>query len=174
MTEAEPTAGFEEFVLQTRDRFSLIARLEAGDPHYAEDAVQVAYMKMFRSWGTLSARQGSLEAYGRTAVRHAVTDQFRQNKRVVTVAPEEIPEKESVLGIPDAAYGMVGEGIDQLIGELPDRQREVIALCVLEGLSPEEVGRRLDLKEGSVKRYVHAAIKNLQKSINKLSEEVTV
>lgn len=174
MSEAEPRADFEAFVLQTRTRFSYIARLEAGDLHSAEDAVQVVYLRMFQSWEKLSARQGSLEAYGKTAVKNAVTDQFRQNKRLVTVPPEEFPDRESEIGIPDAAYKMVKEGIDELIDELSDRQREVITLCVLEELSPHDVGKRLNLNEATVKHYINAALKRLQKSVKKLSEEVTV
>ncbi|WP_240805703.1 sigma factor-like helix-turn-helix DNA-binding protein [Streptomyces sp. A1547] len=69
---------------------------------------------------------------------------------------------------------MVKEGIDELVARLPERQRQVITLCVLQDLSPEDAGKRLGLKEDSVKRYIHAAIKNLKKSVNEFGEEVTV
>ncbi|WP_240805704.1 sigma factor [Streptomyces sp. A1547] len=93
---------FEAFVLETSAVFSRVARAEAGDLHSAEDAVQVAYLRMFSSWEKLSARQGSLVAYGRTAVKNAVIDQFRRSQRLVPVPVQEIPEQESVTGIPDA------------------------------------------------------------------------
>ncbi|MFE1442923.1 RNA polymerase sigma factor [Streptomyces sp. NPDC058739] len=173
MNEGAPGADFESFVLETLEAFSRLARVEAGDLHSAEDAVQDVYLNMYRRWTTISAQQGSLTAYGRTAVKRAVIDQFRRNKRTVTVPVHEIPETESGIGIPEAAYEMIKEGIDELVARLPERQREVITLCVLQDLSPEVVAKRLQIKEESVKRYIKAAANNLKKTINESSEEVT-
>lgn len=174
MSEAAPGADFESFVLETIEAFSRQARAEAGDPHSAEDAVQDAYLKMFRRWDQIVAGQGSLTSYGRTAVKRAVIDQFRRNKRMVTVPVHGMPETESGIGIPDAAYEMIKEGIDELVAGLPERQREVITLCVLQDVSPAVVAQRLQIKEESVKRYIKAAVNNLKKSINEHSEEATV
>lgn len=174
MSEAAPGADFESFVLETIEAFSRLARAEAGDLHSAQDAVQVAYLNMYRRWEKISARQGSLTGYGRTAVKNAVKDQFRRNKRMVVVPVHELPEIESGIGVPGAAYEVVKEGIDALVAGLPERQREVITLCVLQDLSPAEVAQRLQIKEESVKRYITAATNNLKKSINEHGEEVTV
>ncbi|MDW4910696.1 RNA polymerase sigma factor [Streptomyces sp. ADMS] len=173
MSEAAPGADFESFVLETIEAFSRLARAQAGDLHSAQDAVQDVYLNMYRRWATISAQEGSLTAYGRTAVKRAVIDQFRRNKRTVTVQVHEMPERESGTGIPDAAYEMIKEGIDELVSSLPERQREVINLCVLQDLSPAVVAQRLQIKEESVKRYIKAAANNLKKSINEHGEEAT-
>ncbi|MFB6680186.1 RNA polymerase sigma factor [Streptomyces sp. NPDC056390] len=173
MSEAAPGADFESFVLETIEAFSRLARAQAGDLHSAEDAVQDVYLKMYQRWATISAHQGSLTAYGRTAVKRAVIDQFRRNKRTVMVPVHDIPESESGIGSPEAAYEMIKEGIDELVKRLPERQREVITLCVLQDLGTEEVAQRLQIKEESVKRYIKAAANNLKNSINESSEEVT-
>ncbi|MER6431920.1 sigma-70 family RNA polymerase sigma factor [Streptomyces sp900105245] len=174
MSEAAPGADFESFVLETIEAFSRLARAQAGDLHSAQDAVQDVYLNMYRRWDFLTAGQGSLTAYGRTAVKRAVIDQFRRNKRMVMVPVHELPEKESGIGVPEAAYEMIKEGIDELVESLPERQREVITLCILQDLSPAVVAQRLQIKEESVKRYIKAAANNLKKSINDHSEEVTV
>ncbi|MFF4355017.1 RNA polymerase sigma factor [Streptomyces sp. NPDC001530] len=173
MSEAAPGVDFESFVLETIEAFSRLAQAQAGDLHSAQDAVQDVYLKMYRRWEKLSDEQGSLTAYGRTAVKRAVIDQFRKNKRMVTVPVQELPEAESGIGIPDAAYEMIKEGIDELIAKLPERQREVITLCVLQDLSPAVVAQRLRIKEESVKRYIKVAVNNLKSSINESNEEVT-
>ncbi|MEU7162626.1 RNA polymerase sigma factor [Streptomyces chrestomyceticus] len=173
MSEADKGVDFEAFVLETSEAFIAAARALAGDLHNAEDAVQIVYMRMFQSWDKLSAKQGSLVAYGRTALKNAVTDQFRRNGRLVCVPLQELTGRESVTGIPDAAYAMVREGIDDLVARLPDAQRQVITLCVLQDMSPGEAGKRLGRKEETVKRYIRAAIKNLKKYTNELSEEGT-
>lgn len=175
MSEAAPGADFESFVLETIEAFSRLALFRAGDLHSAEDAVQDAYLGMYRRWEEISTGQGSLTAYGYQAVKWAVADQYRKNRRRPAVAtpPHEMPEPESRIGIPDAAYEMIKEGIDELVAELPDRQRDVITLCVLQGLDTEVVAQRLRIKEESVKRYIKVAVNNLKKSINESSEEVT-
>jgi RNA polymerase sigma factor (sigma-70 family) len=173
VSEAAPGADFEFFVLETIEAFSRLALVEAGDLHSAQDAVQDVYLNMYRRWEEISAQRGSLTAYGRTAVKRAVIDQFRRNKRMVTVPVHELPEMESRIGIPDAAYEMIKEGVDELVAGLPERQREVVTLCVLQDLAPAVVAERLQIKEESVKRYIKAAANNLKKSINEYSEEVT-
>lgn len=174
MTEPYRGMDFEAFVLETSAAFSRVARAEAGgDLHRAEDAVQVAYMRMFTSWEKILARPGNPVAYGRTAVRNAVIDEFRRNQRMTPAPVQELPEQESKSGIPDAAYEMIKEGIDELVAKLPDRQRQVIALCVLQDISPEDAGKHLRLKEESVKRIIRIAINNLKKFAHEIGEEGT-
>ncbi|MFD6381252.1 hypothetical protein ACFWFS_30435 [Streptomyces albidoflavus] len=70
MTEPDRGTDFEAFVLETSAAFSRVARAEAdGDLHSAEDAVQVAYMRMFTSWEKIVARPGNRAAYGRPQSR---------------------------------------------------------------------------------------------------------
>ncbi|MEU7154589.1 sigma-70 family RNA polymerase sigma factor [Streptomyces sp. NPDC039022] len=173
MSEAEKGTDFEAFVLETSAAFSRVAQAEAGDLHSAEDAVQIAYMRMFRSWEKIVTRPGNRAAYGRLAVKNAVIDQFRRNQRMIPAPLQELPEQESQIGIPDAAYEMIKEGIDELVAKLPDRQRQVITLCILQDMSSEEAGKRLRLKEESVKKYIRMAIMNLKKSVNETGEEAT-
>ncbi|AJE38697.1 RNA polymerase sigma factor [Streptomyces nodosus] len=174
MSEADQGTDFEAFVLETSEAFSRVARAEArGDLHSAEDAVQVVYMRMFSSWEKIVAGSGNRAAYGRTAVRNAVKDQFRRSQRTISFPLQELPDQESQTGIPGAAYEVIKEGIDDLVSKLPDRQRQVITLCVLQEMSPEEAGKRLRLKEESVKSYIRMAIKNLKKFVNETGEEAT-
>jgi len=174
VSEAEPDCvDFEAFVLETSEVFLRLAIAKAGNLHSAEDAVQTAYLRMFQHWEKLSGRQGSLTGYGRRAVENAVIDQFRKNGRLIVTPVHEIPDQPSGTGIPDAAYETVRESIDNLIAGLPERQREVLTLCVLQDISPAEVGKRLGLKEDSVKRYIKAAISKLKKAVFESSEEVT-
>ncbi|MFJ2102895.1 RNA polymerase sigma factor [Streptomyces anulatus] len=173
MSEADQGTDFEAFVLETSAVFSRVAQAEAGDLHSAEDAVQIAYMRMFTSWEKIVARPGNRVAYGRIAVKNAVKDQFRRNRRVSPAPLQELPEQESQIGIPDAAYEIIKEDIDALVAKLPDRQRQVVTLCVLQDMSPAEAGKRLRLKEESVTKYIRVAIKNLKKYVYETGEEET-
>lgn len=171
----EPFAGFEDFVRETGEAFLRYALYKGSDLHSAQDAVQDVYLKMLRKWESISSKSGSLSAYGRTAVAHAVTDQFRRkvSSRTVTVPDHEIPDRASIIGIPDAAYEMTREGIDELISGLPERQRQVIILCVIQDMSPAHAAAHLGLKEETVKHYILAAVMRLRKAVSEPSEEVT-
>ena len=171
----EPFTGFEDFVRETYEAFLRYAQYRGSDLHSAQDAVQVAYLNLFRKWETISSKSGSLSGYGRTAVRHALTDQFRRSKSGLTVfmPDHEMPERASSIGIPDAAYEIAREGLDELIAGLPPKMRNVVTLCLIQDLSPAEAGKRLRLKEETVKHYIRAAVKRLQKAVSEPSEEVT-
>ncbi|MGP4004621.1 RNA polymerase sigma factor [Streptomyces sp. 8N706] len=172
-------ADFEEFVRSTRARY-LVAAMMATDKnmHNAEDAVQSTYERLFKAWPRLAARQGSLVGYGRTTLDRAVIDQFRRTRRLEPYPPEELPEGTSNLGIPDASYVSVRDGIyewitDELLPALPERQRQVVTLCFVKDLTPAEAAQELGLKEDTVKRYLNAALNRLQKTVYESSEEVT-
>ncbi|MFC9015396.1 hypothetical protein ACFTZG_04515, partial [Streptomyces albidoflavus] len=69
MSEAAPGADFEAFVLETIEAFSRLARVEAGDLHSAEDAVQDANQKKYPRWATIAAQEGSRTPNRRTPVK---------------------------------------------------------------------------------------------------------
>ena len=63
--------------------------------------------------------------------------------------------------------GLVREALEAL----PDEQREVLELAVLEGLPYEEIGLRLGVPEGTVKTRVSRARARLRRGIERLGLE---
>ena len=60
--------------------------------------------------------------------------------------------------------------LGRLLGSLPDRQREVIVLRVLEGMSTRETAEVMRCREGTVKTHLHrgtAALRQRLKSDSK-------
>jgi len=169
----EDWPGFEEFFRDNCKALLQVARRNA-DPHTAEDAVQAALIQMLQRWEKLTSHDGSLAAYGRRAVKNATVDQYRKNKNTIPMPHTELPDRDSDIGIPEAAYESVRLEIYNLVAELPERQRQVVTLCVLQGQSHAEAAHRLGLKEASVKTYLKSARKNLKKkALLEPSEEVT-
>ena len=59
----------------------------------------------------------------------------------------------------DPEHGLTAaQQIAQVVNNLPKTQRTVLLLNKREGLSPQEIARRLDLKVSSVYRYLGAAL----------------
>ena len=52
--------------------------------------------------------------------------------------------------------------IRKLLGELPDMQRQVLELSVMEGLKYKEVAERLNIAEGTVHTHIKRAYKYIK------------
>lgn len=142
-------AGFAAFVADARPGLGRVAYLMCGDWHSAEDAVQVVLERMYGRWERVAA-QGDAYAYARRAVVHAVVDQRRRPWR----------RERSVAEPPDTGGGggpgwAGSEGRDgaalEALARIPARQRAVVVLRYLEGLSVAEVAAELGVSEGTVK-----------------------
>ncbi len=110
------------------------------DTAEAEDAVQELYLRLWKRRDVLDGIR-SPKAYGLTLLRNLCLDRLRQRRRLTACdAPPE-----------PAGPGLQDERIDArerlakvlaAIKSLPERQREVLTLRTLEGLSYEEIARR--------------------------------
>lgn len=142
--------GFAAFVADARPGLGRVAYLMCGNWHSAEDAVQAVLERMYGRWERVAA-QGDAYAYARRAVVNAVVDERRRPWR----------RERSVADPPDAAgvgcgpggpgpEGREGAALDAL-ARIPARQRAVVVLRYLEGLSVAEVAAELGVSEGTVK-----------------------
>jgi RNA polymerase sigma factor (sigma-70 family) len=114
----------------------------------AEDAFQATFLVLARKARSVSPREKVASwLYGvayQTAVRARATTMKRQlRERQVTDMPEP-PAAEPNL------WDNVRPVLDRELARLPDRYREVIILCDLEGRTRREVARRLTIPEGTV------------------------
>lgn len=109
----------------------------------AKDVVQDAFVKLWKDRGTLGD-VNSPKAYSIRLVKNLCIDRMRRQKLEF---PDELPETLSQEGQDD--------DIDQkerlnkvmkAIKSLPDRQREILWLRTVEGLSYEEISNRLGMK----------------------------
>ncbi|MCR5709289.1 MAG: RNA polymerase sigma factor [Bacteroidales bacterium] len=140
MTEAE----FHNTYLGLSSTLYRIAYYMLESQAEAEDAVQDLYVKLWESREKLDQVQ-SPKAYCIRMLKNLCLDRIR--KVHLLSFPETLPEKAFVYG-PD-------EGIDdktrlnkvlEAVKALPERQREVLVLRTVEGLSYEEISARTGIK----------------------------
>ncbi|GLW75443.1 RNA polymerase sigma24 factor [Kitasatospora phosalacinea] len=185
MTETEggthhldPVEDFEGFVASTAVGYQRAAYRETGNVHDAEDVVQNVLEKLFRTRESVAARGDALTAYGYKAIHWAAVDHHRRNggrqSKVVTALKLYSEDEATDGGIPDYRASALGERIVELIGGLPPQQRTAVTLRYLEEMEIEEVARSMELGEETVKRYLRAALKGLEKMIRNTGKEVTV
>ena len=161
VTEREGFDGAAEYVRAARggvgDAYRLAGYL-LGDATEAQDAVQDALVKAWRSWPTLRDPEAFGPWFDRIVV-NVCRDRLRRHRTVRMVELDAAGEVESsdVFGsmIEDDE---VAAAVDRLS---PDR-RIVIALRYWQDLTLEQVADRLDLPLGTVKSRLHYALRSLR------------
>lgn len=144
--------NFEEFYARTYPWLAARAVMLSGNRQNAEDAVQEAFIEAMRRWPTVRAC-ASPEGWVATTMRRKLS---RDGRRWW------FRWKPTELTVPAATAATVEETAEALaalraLGMLPPRQRQVVVMHSLEGMSYAEIGDELGISAGSVGSNLHKA-----------------
>ncbi|MFF7648441.1 RNA polymerase sigma factor [Streptomyces sp. NPDC007983] len=153
-TAEETTRGeeFDAFYARTYPALAARAVMLSGNRQNAEDAVQEAYIEAMRRWPHVRAC-ASPEAWVDTTMRRKLS---RDGRRWW------FRWKPVELTVPAATTATVEETAEALavlraLGTLPPRQRQVVVMHSLEGMSYAEIAAELGISTGSVGSNLHKA-----------------
>lgn len=156
--EGDRTAFEALYRRYARPVFGLALR-RLGDRGRAEDAVQETFASVWRSARTYRPERGPGAPWLYAVARNAIVDRSRGR----TDASGDVPERAS--DEPDPAerteQSWVAWRVHRALEELPEREREVIALAYWSGLSQSEVAEFLGIPLGTVKTRTRAALQRL-------------
>jgi RNA polymerase sigma-70 factor (ECF subfamily) len=139
-------------------RLVALARSMVGDT-LAEDMAQETFMTAWRKLGSIREP----ESFRAWLTRIALRTCFRELRRAKPSVPiEEIPEPGSVGGERENAMDA-----ERLIATLPPRQRAVMHLTIIEGLTDTEIGDVMKLRPGSVRAHRRRARESLSRRIER-------
>ncbi len=142
--DTEDADNFREFVRTRFDRLRALAFVTCGDWQTAEDATAGTLAKLYRRWDRVTTP----DAYARTMVVRAAINEKRKPWRRERSYGSELPDA----GLPDHAAAVDDRlRLHQALKALPTRQRAVLVLRFLEGLSVEETAEVLKCRPGTVK-----------------------
>lgn len=153
MDDSERLEQFSAFYEATKTpvfRAVLLAR--AGDRHAAEDAVAEAYERAFLRWKKLAHHPNPVAWVIRTAINHRISMWRRYGRQEPSQAEARIAPASDVLD----------PSLMRMIRDLPQGQREVLALRVLLDFSTEQTAEVLGVKQGTVKTQLHRALDSLR------------
>ena len=165
------TAAFEALYDRYCDRAYRVARSVCRDVGRAEEAVQEAFISIWRSRSSYDER-GNVAAWVLTMVRHRAIDSARRNgPHAAHRASEDLLQTARA---PDHVSQQVadrGQARDLLsvIAKLPDAQRDVITLAFYRQLTHPEIAARLDLPLGTVKGRIRLGIERLRGDIDRIA-----
>ena len=146
-----------------------VARAVCQREGAAEDAVQEAFISIWRGRRTYRQRQEGFGAWAMTIVRNRAIDIARRDAlqercRDVAAGPEYRPAArdvaDEVVARDDARH------LRKLLAALPDEQSEVIAMAYYGGLKHTEIAACLELPAGTVKSRVRLGLQKLSRSLD--------
>ena len=177
--EVPLAAGLAEPPLDREEAFGVLFRKHAeglvrlaycllGDREAAEDAVQEAYLSLYRNWNRLRDH-GSSQAYLRAAVINRSRSgqgqliRSRSMRHRLALADTPAPSSESATIAQDDARRLAAA-----VQSLPARQREVVVCRYYLELTEAETAAMLDIGLGSVKRHAHRGLARLHDRLGEL------
>ena len=167
LQEESKIGSFEQTVLPHLDAAYNLARWLTRNEHDAEDAVQEAYLRGFRSFGGFRGTDG--RGWLLTIVRNTCYTWLRRNRaeQLSTPFDEEIHCEEAASPNPEELLlrNADRQRLQDALEELPVEFREALVLREIEGLSYKEIANVSGVPVGTVMSRLARARDRLKEKI---------
>ena len=165
----------EDALAELYDRYGgpaySLARRVLRDAALAEDAVQEAFLLIWRGADRFMPERAKASTWIMTIVHRRAVDLVRREQRRRT---DELPEVLVATDTPaDEAVWLrlEREHVQRALKELPDQQRETLELAYYGGFTQSELAERLGRPIGTIKSQMHTALANLRRLVELPKEE---
>jgi RNA polymerase sigma factor (sigma-70 family) len=170
LQEEDKIGNFEQTVMPHLDAAYNLARWLTRNEHDAEDAVQEAYLRSFRSFGGFHGTDG--RGWLLTIVRNTCYTWLRRNRseQLSTPFDEEIHREEVTSPNPEELLLQTADRqrLQDALEELPVEFREALVLREIEGLSYKEIANVSGVPVGTVMSRLARARERLKEKISHL------
>jgi RNA polymerase sigma-70 factor (ECF subfamily) len=158
--------AFRQLFRRYAPRANALALRLLRQPFLAEEAVQDAFLAVWRTAGAYDPDRGSVRGWLLGMVHNRAVDLVRreesQRRRAqLAVAQQDIDDPADRVA-DDLGSLEEGERVRAAMAELPDEQRQVIELMYFGGLSQSQIAGRLSLPLGTVKSRTLLAMRRLR------------
>ena len=163
---ADAAAGREQglaglYDLYGRRAYALALRI-LRDATLAEDAVQEAFLTVWRSAPSYHPERGAPSTWILTIVHRRAVDIVRRQQRRRARDVEELEEPAGDSTDETALVWAEGARVRRALGQVDPSQRRVLELAYYSGLTLSEIAVELDLPLGTVKSRLHGALSRLR------------
>jgi RNA polymerase sigma-70 factor, ECF subfamily len=162
--------AFEELYDRYNARAYRVAWSVCHDQGHTEDAVQEAFLSIWKTRMAYQSQRGTVAAWLLTAVRYRAIDVVRRDhKHSSRQAGEHMLAMHPTPGTLADQVANRGEAerLRALLTRLPEAQREVITLAFYGELTHTEIATALELPAGTVKGRMRLGLHKLRASIEK-------
>jgi RNA polymerase sigma-70 factor, ECF subfamily len=162
--------AFEKLYDRYSARAYRVARSVCHDQEQTENAVQEAFLSIWKSRTSYQSQRGTVAAWLLTAVRYRAIDVARRDQKHTgrDAAEHTLAMHPAPGALTDqVANRDAADGLRALLTSLPDTQREVITLAFYGELTHTEIATALDLPTGTVKGRMRLGLQKLRTNIEK-------
>jgi RNA polymerase sigma-70 factor (ECF subfamily) len=162
-------AAFEVLVRRHTPRALTVARRLLGDPDDAEDLVQDAFIRVLDKIHTFDAEREFAPWFFRLLVNLGINARKSKARRRTEPAPPHLSTREPG---PDRVVerNEVRERFEEALARLPDRQRLVVSLYDVDGMTSAEIAKMLRVSQETVRWHLHQARVALRASLAPLHD----
>jgi len=166
------TQAFDTLVRRYMRRAFAVAFRLLGHREDAEDLVQDAFLLALEQIHTYDVERPFAPWFFRLLTNRGLNARRARSIRYMDSIPEDTSAHEA-----DAEEQLlrseVKERFAAALAELPERQRLIVTLAEVDGLSRTEIAAMLDLSPGTVRWYLHEARHKLRRTLAPLHEGET-
>ena len=135
------------------------------DSHMAHDAAQVTFLALAKN--AASIRNGSHLTLWLHRVAVNAAQQIRKRQRPLGVSLPQ-SESEQPAAPPSSCEEDYSAVIDQLLSQLPERERFVVVRHYLEGMTQSEIARQMGVRQSTVSRRLERALERRRQNTSLL------
>ena len=156
----------EEALAELYDRFNRVAYGLAlrivRDPSLAEDAVQEAFLAVWRSAARFVAERAKASTWILTLVHRRAVDLVRREQPRRAEPLETAPQRSGDDTEEEAWLRLRRAHVQEALRRLPDKQREALELAYYGGFTQSELADRLGEPLGTIKSRMFSGLANLR------------
>ena len=142
-----------------------LAYIVTGNAQDAEDVVQDAFLKLWRSAGSYRAERGSVRTWMLSVVHNRSIDRLRSQafrRRAQAQADAEAPKSQPCAAFAESWREYRRARVQEALQVLPPAQYRVLALAHFSDLTHAEIAERLCLPLGTVKGRIRLGLEKLR------------
>lgn len=172
VARGDETALGELYDRVSRVAYGLALRV-LRDERLAEDAVQEAFLQIWRSAASFRPERAKASTWILTLVHRRAVDLVRREERRATEPlTDETPVPEARERTEDAAWlRFERERVQRALSQLPDVQREALELAYYGGFSQSELAERLGVPLGTIKSRMFSGLARLRELLDDTTRE---
>ena len=156
-----------------RPAYGLALRI-LRDESLAEDAVQEAFLALWRTSARFVPERGKASTWILTLVHRRAVDLVRREERRRADALEHAPEQVSRDAVDEEAWlRLQRERVQDALRKLPDQQREAIELAYYGGFTQSELAERLGQPLGTIKSRMFMGLARLRELLGEPGLEMS-
>lgn len=145
-------------------------RMGAGERHLfsADDVAQEVLMAVMTALPRYEDQGRPFMAFVYGIASHKVADAMRSAARIKADPVDQVPDAVDFANGPEqsALDADAGRRMRDLLQQLPEKQREILVLRLVVGLSAEETAEMVGSSPGAVRVAQHRALGKLKKLVN--------